>query len=172
MTSPYPAEVSAGGQPLRVAAEEPICFQRHRRRTDVDMDITPMIDITFLLLIFFLVATRMSPESQVPLPAARYGKAVSTKDAAVLTVTAREGGRAVIYQGETTAASRRLQADDPVDQQDEIVRYLRQQMDRNGKRHVVIKAEPGVKHRDVARLARAVGAASDCPLFVAVMEKL
>ena len=32
---------------------------------DGDMDITPMIDITFLLLIFFLVATRMDTESAI-----------------------------------------------------------------------------------------------------------
>ena len=32
---------------------------RKRRFDDAEMDITPMIDITFLLLIFFLVASKM-----------------------------------------------------------------------------------------------------------------
>ena len=32
-----------------------------RKRDDDEMDITPMIDITFLLLIFFVVASKMDP---------------------------------------------------------------------------------------------------------------
>ena len=38
---------------------------------DTEMDITPMIDITFLLLIFFIVSSKMDPSANVPLPAAK-----------------------------------------------------------------------------------------------------
>lgn len=32
-------------------------FRRHRRREDLGVDITPLIDVVFLLLIFFMVST-------------------------------------------------------------------------------------------------------------------
>ncbi len=67
---------------------------------EADMDITPMIDITFLLLIFFLVASRMDADIQVSLPPARHGTAVATKNSVILTVAQGTGGQARIYKGD------------------------------------------------------------------------
>ena len=41
---------------------------RKKRTADVDLDITPMIDVTFLLLIFFMVTSTMqtSPDKDIP----------------------------------------------------------------------------------------------------------
>ena len=61
---------------LSVWDEEPGLFSDRRLnmprrpKMDVDMDITPMIDVTFLLLIFFLVASRVAQDTEVTLPAA------------------------------------------------------------------------------------------------------
>ena len=57
------------------------------------MDITPMIDITFLLLIFFLVCSTMSQATSVKLPPARHGKGVDEKTAVIITIDG-EGGEA------------------------------------------------------------------------------
>ena len=38
------------------------------KREDEEMDITPMIDITFLLLIFFVVASKMDPSQTGNIP--------------------------------------------------------------------------------------------------------
>ena len=51
-----------------------------------EMDITPMIDITFLLLIFFIVCSTMSQSSAVKLPPARHGKGVDEQMAVIITV--------------------------------------------------------------------------------------
>lgn len=53
-----------------VAEEAPIDFGSKRRRQDVDMDMTPMVDVTFLLLIFFMVTAALSLQKsfQIPTP--------------------------------------------------------------------------------------------------------
>lgn len=42
-------------------------FKRQRRRADVDVNITPLIDVVFLLLIFFMVSTTFIRESHLSL---------------------------------------------------------------------------------------------------------
>ncbi|MCA9170833.1 MAG: biopolymer transporter ExbD, partial [Planctomycetales bacterium] len=64
--------------------EQPLI--KRRSLDDNEMDITPMIDITFLLLIFFLVAGKLDQDAPVELPPARHGTAVSVKSAAIITV--------------------------------------------------------------------------------------
>lgn len=58
--------------------------RRHRRvREDEgneETDMTPMIDMTFLLLIFFMVSSTMTPASQSELPGATAGRMVPTQD--------------------------------------------------------------------------------------------
>ncbi|MDZ7619570.1 MAG: biopolymer transporter ExbD [Patescibacteria group bacterium] len=64
---------------------------RHRRRDSVDMDITPMIDIVFLLLIFFLVAAIPDMQVEADLPPARHGVGVNPHSAIVFTLAERPG---------------------------------------------------------------------------------
>ncbi len=37
---------------------------KKKKAEEADLDITPMIDVTFLLLIFFMVASKMDPQKQ------------------------------------------------------------------------------------------------------------
>jgi biopolymer transport protein ExbD len=139
--------------------------------SDGDMDITPMIDITFLLLIFFLVATRMDPQANVELPKARNGAAVSARNAVVFTVTRGDGEQALVYKGDSTDPSNRLSITDLAEQEKDITAYVEAGLNAAlPKQHVLIKAEPEVKHREVARVAKAVGQVPDVPLYVAVYE--
>ena len=62
---------------------------RRFTQSDDEMDITPMIDITFLLLIFFLVASTPDRQTAVDLPTARFGRGVSQNNA-VITGTERD----------------------------------------------------------------------------------
>ena len=139
---------------------------------DGDMDITPMIDITFLLLIFFLVATRMDTESAIELPEARNGTAVASKNAVTFTVTRGEGDRAFIYKGDGAVSENLLASTDLAKQEQDIAAYVEAGVNAPiPKQHVIIKAEREVKHREVARVARAVGQVPDVPLYVAVYEE-
>lgn len=145
---------------------------RRRMDNDLEMDITPMIDITFLLLIFFLVASKMDPSNGVSLPKARHGTAVTSRDSAILTIAQGEGDEVLIYKGDGQVADTLLTATSPRGQEQEIIAYLTEQFNSSPpKIQVVIKAAKIVKHRETSRVARAVGMAKkDVPLFVAVME--
>ena len=142
------------------------------------MDITPMIDITFLLLIFFLVAGRLQQNTPAELPAARYGDGVDPKVAAVLTLVRGPGEQDLVFQGDSIAPSQQIDAPDLGQQQLQIAAYVERQMagqppQEMPKQHVLIKAARDVRSREVARVARAVGKAAtagDIPLYVAVRE--
>ena len=49
--------------------------------------------------------------------------------------------------------------------------YIERGINVDGKRHVLIKAEPNVKHRDVARVTRAAGDATVSVLYIGVSEE-
>ena len=57
------------------------------------------------------------------------------------------------------------------DQQTELEQYISAGLTVESKRQVLIKAEHGVRHRDVARVARAAGDATAEVLYVAVLEE-
>ena len=79
---------------------------------DAEMDITPMIDIVFLLLIFFLVASKMDEAATVKLPPARHGVDISQENAIVVIVKREEDGKVVVARRDgnrfpTTSNNRR-----------------------------------------------------------------
>lgn len=64
---------------------------RKNRRVSVDLDITPLIDVVFLLLIFFLVTSTFSKteDAEIPinLPSAASGDKVTETQKVVLFIT-------------------------------------------------------------------------------------
>jgi biopolymer transport protein ExbD len=135
---------------------------------DSEMDITPMIDLTFLLLIFFIVAGRIDQQAPIHLPPARHGSAVSVKSSVILTVTQRGTDGADVYLGDGKDPDQLLDSSDLEAQSAAITEYVEQEIE-SGKETVLIKAEKGVRHRDVARVSRAVGKVRR-DLYVAVLE--
>ncbi|HUS93052.1 MAG TPA: biopolymer transporter ExbD [Phycisphaerae bacterium] len=80
---------------------------RPRRRYGCEINITPLIDIVFLLIIFAMVVsqfTRLQAEN-VSLPEARKGRAPTTAPAARVVVNVLDDGRMVAYGREHTAES-------------------------------------------------------------------
>lgn len=61
---------------------------RKRGGDDFELDITPMIDVTFLLLIFFMVASTMQPSAGATTPAAVHGDRVDSSYTVTFFVTA------------------------------------------------------------------------------------
>ncbi len=145
---------------------------------DAEMDITPMIDITFLLLIFFLVASKLDESADVSLPPARRGVPVASKDAVSLVVK-KAGADSVEV---TTGHGKKLSSDIKT-QEDEIAQYVANGLDGGGefsemKHHVLIRAARGIKFREVDRVSRACGRGKDLSkvgaqlpsLHIAVLE--
>jgi biopolymer transport protein ExbD len=46
---------------------------KKKKRVEFDLDITPMIDVVFLLLIFFMVTSTMQPPGALDVPPAKHG---------------------------------------------------------------------------------------------------
>lgn len=116
---------------------------RPKRDDDVEMDITPMIDITFLLLIFFLVSSRPDQQTAIQLPRAQHGNAVSARFAAVLSVGQGGLDDAPIYKGDGKIEQNQVSTN-PEARDEEIIDYVEGEM-RAGKTEVVIKGDRGIQ---------------------------
>ena len=147
--------------------EGPVIVRRPVKDT-ADLDITPMIDITFLLLIFFLVASTADVHTSVKLPNARHGKGVSERTSIIITVAERGGpGPALVYLGDGTNST--PLTDEPDAQQEQIAKAVQEAFD-EGRSTVLIKAAKGVLHREVSRVASAAGLVENIQLHLAVFE--
>jgi biopolymer transport protein ExbD len=98
------------------AVEEEQAMPASRVRDDSEMDITPMIDMTFLLLIFFVVCSKMDPGEGLSLPPARHGEMVAADSAMVFTI-ATNGDESLIYKGEGEIAANLLTGDTPTEKE-------------------------------------------------------
>lgn len=127
---------------------------------DDEIDITPMIDCVFLLLIFFIVTSKMEEQANVNLPPANYGVAVSMNNALVLTVDAGEDGSAVIYKGGAVDPKTRITVSDLEEQEQQIVNYVESRLsDSPQPTAIVVQAAGKLKHREVGRILKAIGQA-------------
>ena len=142
--------------------------QRRKRSTDDELDITPMIDCVFLLLIYFLVTSISDDPEAVELPKARHGVAVSADNAIILTLADRgRVGGALVYLADGKKGS--PLPDDPSAQEEQVFDAVAEAQS-SGKEHVLIKAEKGVHYRDVARVMAAAAQVEGMTLDVGVLE--
>jgi len=138
---------------------------------DGEMDITPMIDITFLLLIFFLVASHVGENPEVLLPPARHGVAVPIATSTYLTLDAEADRQLILFRGEEKDPAQRL-AGTPEQQEEQVLAFVKEGLSQSPRKdHVVINAARRVKHRDVSRIGQAAAKAGEIKLYVAVLEE-
>jgi biopolymer transport protein ExbD len=142
----------------------------HRKGGDADseMDITPMIDITFLLLIFFLVASTPDKNTAVDLPKAQHGDGVSQLHSVVFTLG--EGGidYAPAFNGDGKVPGTELPND--LEERASQIETEVQKGVQEGKTDVVIKADRNVKVRDIHRVMKAASKVQGIKLNLAVLE--
>lgn len=133
-----------------------------------EMDITPMIDIVFLLLIFFLVCSTMSQSTSVKLPAARHGRGVDEQTAVIITVDGEGKEEPRVYLGDGTSGEM-LPSDHET--QEKLIGAAVEAGLSQGKTAVLVKAAKGVKAGDVERISKAAAAtAEETHFYLGVME--
>lgn len=141
---------------------------RRRIRDEAELDMTPMIDCVFLLLIFFLVGSRPDLQTEVELPPAHHGTTVDPTTAMILTVAKGEGKRsAFVYLADGKLGSPVPEV--PDEEEAAIIRFL-EEGHRQGRSVVLLKGEKGVHHRDIARVAGVVSQVEGLRLELAVLE--
>ncbi len=159
---------TAEGSPPDAGAYDGPVLRRRRIPDDSEMDITPMIDIVFLLLIFFIVSSIPDPSTAVELPMAEYGAGVDIETTAAVTIAVGASPdlpRVYLAAGRVESE---ILPDDEASQTPLLEAYLAAAL-AEGKSAVLIKAEREVRHRHVARIARLAGQ-QGLTTHVAVLE--
>lgn len=124
-----------------VTARDGSFGRRKRQGNDGDLDITPMIDVTFLLLIFFMVTSTMQATPDKDLPPAVSGEnanAGNFLDLSILTAAADAEESPVLLEGRLVTLDR-----------------LREDLDqraRGGPVNIIVYAERDVRSGFVAEV--------------------
>lgn len=121
-------------------------FRRRLHAAESGIDITPLVDVVFLMLIFFMVSTTFTREAhlQLTLPEAR-GNPEAMSDSALELVVAASG--AVALNGRTLVNSRI----------ETIMAALGEASGGNVERTLVITADASATHELVVRAMDAAG---------------
>lgn len=147
--------------------------RRKRKSEDAELDITPMIDVTFLLLIFFIVASRLDPQMAVDMPTAKHGSTVAEKAAAVIVVERTGQDEPNVYLGNSKDPKTRLNGS--LDEQEtQIAEYVDNELRGTvPKTEVLIKAEQGIKFRYIDRVSKAASRSMDpeMKLHIGIIEQ-
>jgi biopolymer transport protein ExbD len=139
-----------------------------RKVEDVDLDITPMIDMVFLLLIFFLVSSTPDQKTAIELPEARHGVAVTQHDSVIFTLAEGGLGAAPAFAADGRIPGTELPEESQA--RSSRVRELIEEGFRENKTSVVIKGDKNVAHRDVAQLIKAASQVEGVKLHLAVLD--
>jgi biopolymer transport protein ExbD len=130
-------------------------------------DVTAMVDLVFMMNIYFLVTFVTVSLAQVDLPAASHVAPLDADSAVVLTVTGGGGEPAVVYVGDREKGV-------PIrgiDEQEASVKAAVEEGVAAGKNEVLLKAEKKVRLGDLFRISAAASSIEGVKLNVAVMEK-
>lgn len=133
--------------------------KRKRNPDDGELDITPMIDVTFLLLAFFVVVSKMDPQANVPLPLYNSGKSISEKTSVTLIVVLDKDNseRAMIYKG-TMSDENLVPEGEEEEMEDNIAEFVENELFAYPtKDSIIIKAAGNCKTRTVELVKRGVG---------------
>jgi biopolymer transport protein ExbD len=142
-------------------------FERKAEQEMPEFDITAMVDLVFMMNIYFLVTFIMVSSGSLNLPAAAHCLALDSDTAAIVTVVRSLDGKSVtVYLGDGEKGEA---IKDPADQAQRIHAYV-EAGQAAGKNAVLLKAERKVRLGDLFRITSAV-AVEGMKLHVAVMEK-
>jgi biopolymer transport protein ExbD len=133
---------------------------RKKSKEDIAIDMSPMIDMVFLLLIFFIVASQIVKVDKVPieLPAAVYAK-VPEDETGRYTITVTVEGD--IYVG---PASEQVTID-------ELKERVASELEADKEFRVMIRADGDTEYEDNEKIMEACGEVGAIDMIFAVFEE-
>ena len=131
---------------------------RRTKTEDADLDITPMIDITFLLLAFFVVVSKMDAQIPVEMPKAASGGSIAEENCVIIVVTTESpGGPSKIFKGQAMDMSNQITSQDVQDIESEIADYVENQIsNRPTVEAILIKGAGNARTGDIETIKRGV----------------
>jgi biopolymer transport protein ExbD len=151
---------------LFAAGEDEAPLVAPRKIADGELDITPMIDVTFLLLIFFMVGSTMQTAPDVDLPVANYGVGVDTLRATTITVLLEKTAA-----GETPVIEMEQAGGNTIRTDLDGVRRRVAELVSANRRRFIIKAERHVPHGTIQELTRTITEVEGARFFIGVHER-
>ncbi len=158
---------SASHSPSLEDPDNPLAVPR-RVEADANFDVTAMIDLVFMMNIYFLVTTIGASMGELNLPAAKHCIAADRETSVVVSIIEgvdRSAGQ--VYVGDGREGEPLVEREE----QEKAVRAAVEEGVRSQKNTVLIKAEKNVRLRDVARVAAAAAGVPGMELKLAVIEK-
>ena len=142
-------------------------FARRPDAEPPEFDITAMVDLVFMMNIYFLVTFITVALGELNLPAAKHVTALDADTAVVLTVLRSLDGKSVtVYLG----ADQKGEPIADATQQEKRIQEAVEQGKAAGKTAVLLKAEKKVRLADLFRIATAA-TAEGVKLHVGVLER-
>jgi len=133
-------------------------FPRSARGRSVSFKITSMIDMTFLLITFFIMSLRFGQqgEEQIKLPNADQAKEVTEHRVELITVNVTKDGLYVINGVEQSAS--------------QFLRYVEARKDEGGKLEIVVRGDKSSEFHAVQRLMRLSAEAGVSDVSLAALQ--
>ena len=142
-------------------------FPRTKVETSAEFDITAMIDLVFMMNIYFLVTFITIALGELDLPTANHASALDAEVATIITMTVGSDGlSAVVFLGDGDKGEA---IHDPAEQQQRIAAAVEEAV-REARTAVLLKAEKNVRLREIARISSAA-VREGVTLHMAVIEK-
>src|SRR5688572_17179233 len=158
--------MSQNDQMATVPDEGPLPI-RKQKFEDAHFDMTAMIDLVFMMNIFFLVTSIASSMADLDLPPARHVKAAELDKAIIVSIVSTGDGQPPLMRLEDGGKGETLP--DGSEQESRLAEAIEAGVT-GGKSVLLIKAERGVLHRDVARVAGLAAVHEGLKLNLAVLE--
>ena len=133
--------------------EAPALQLRRRRGADEDMDLTPMVDVTFQLLIFFMVTASFALQKSIEVPAPDPDKKGAAQQLQIL-----EDLEGTSIRVQIDAANVILIDDEPLADPERLAEALKDKMRKEQKTEVLISAHAASLHRSVIAVIDAANA--------------
>jgi len=147
--------------------EEPL-VPRGSFHDDSHFDITAMIDLVFMMNIFFLVTSMAAALAEIELPSARHCLTADGAASIFITILDRaDSASGLVYLGDGPVGDPLM---DP-ESQERGVKEAVEAARRDSKHIVIIKAAKSVPLKNVVRVAGAAVAVEGTELKLAVVEK-
>jgi len=139
-------------------------IQRRPVVADADFDVTAMVDLVFMMNIFFLVTWVVSGMDEIDLPAANHVVASDPENCVIITMVPGAQTHADVFLGEEKRKVDEYQVEE------NVLKAVEDGVSA-GKKIVLVKAARNVQIRDINSIATLVSSIEGINLRLAVLEK-